>query len=824
MIRIPQIFRTFRFPRLPRLNRLSLVFRKRRGISVLCGICLAIILFIVINAVFIDILSGVSFSRVYLDRNGKLLNIFLTTDDKYRVRANLADFPPSLIEAVLLQEDRYFYGHIGLNLMAVFKAGWETYVKRNRRMGASTITMQLARLRHNLYTRNLPGKIAQIFTAVFFEICYSKQEILEAYLNMVPCGGNIEGYAAAAWYYFDKDVKELSLSEILSLVVIPQNPAKRAPMNRRASAELIDSRRTLYEAWLASHPEDTLVKTEMDMPPFLVNRFPRRLLHLTEYLNTSSFPKTNLSPINRYRTTVDLSLQDICERELEFFLVRNRGWGINNGSILLLDYSNMEVLAAVGSANYFNDKIQGQVNGFTSKRSPGSTLKPFIYALALEQGLIHPEKMLKDTPVGFSEYTPDNFRGEFKGPVSAWYALVDSRNIPAVQLARDIHNPDLYDFLKLSGISGLKGKGHYGLSIVLGSADLTMLELATLYAALANGGVKRDLRFLSIRDASNGVAHGAASGAAQKSAQGERILTQAAAAITVKMLERNPAPDDLRVRTNRSVPVAYKTGTSIGFKDAWSIAVFDRYVLCVWLGNFSGEGNSAFIGRLSAAPLGFSIIDAMLAEIPNDKLFARRPLPPEVKAVKVCAVSGDIPSDDCPQLKETLFIPGVSPINHCRIHRKVYIDTRTGYRTNETEGKYIRSEVREFWPSDILEIFEEAGLPRFSPPPYPPDSFDGNGSASSGFPPSIISPLTNTSYIVRPNLQADSKHNQMVLLASADQDAIELFWFANASFLGRAKPRERLVWTPEPGLWDISVVDNLGRSSGIRVRVEASGE
>jgi penicillin-binding protein 1C len=476
----------------------------------------------------------------------------------------------------------------------------------------------------------------------------------------------------------------------------------------------------------------------------------------------------------------------------------------------------MEVLAAVGSANYFNDDIQGQVNGFASKRSPGSTLKPFIYALALEQGLIHPEKMLKDTPVGFSEYTPDNFRGDFKGPVSAWYALVDSRNIPAVQLARDIHKPDLYDFLKMAGISGLKEKGHYGLSIVLGSADLTMLELASLYAALANGGIKKELRFLSARDNFD-------TGDAEKNpAHGDKILTPAAAAITMRMLERNPAPDDFRVKKSRSVPIAYKTGTSIGFKDAWAIAIYDRYVLCVWLGNFSGEGNSAFIGRLSAAPLGFSIIDAILAEIPNDKLLSRRLLPPEVKAVQVCAVSGDIPSDDCPQLIDTLFIPGVSPINRCRIHRKIYIDTRTGYRTNETEGKYIRSEVREFWPSDIMEIFEAAGLPRFFPPPYPPDST--SGAPSIGFPPSIISPLANTDYIIRPGLQTDNRSNQLVLLASADQDASELFWFANASFLGRAKPRERFVWSPEAGIWDVSVVDNLGRSSGVRVRVEASGE
>jgi len=824
MIREPQFFKMFqkfiswlRLWTQPRAQPQPLTrLRPRTGLYLIpCGICLALVFFLVINAVFLDILNGVSFSCAYFDNNGKLLNIFLTNDEKYRLRANLADFPPALIEAALLQEDRYFYGHIGINPMAMIKAGWETYIKRNRRMGASTITMQLARLRYNLYTRSLPGKIAQIFTSFFFEICYSKQEILEAYLNLAPCGGNIEGFPAAAWYYFDKDVKELSLSEILSLVVIPQNPAKRAPLNGRAPAELTDARGILYRAWIEQRPEDALLETEMDMPPFLVNKFPRRLLHLTEYLNIQPVLKNNFSPVNCYRTTIDLTLQNICERELEFFIVRNKGWGINNGSILLVDYSNMEILAAVGSSDYFDNDIEGQVNGFASKRSPGSTLKPFIYALALEQGLIHPEKMLKDTPVGFSEYTPDNFRGEFKGPVSAWYALVDSRNIPAVQLARDIHNPDLYDFLKLAGVSGLKEKGHYGLSIVLGSADLTMLELASLYCALANGGVKKELRFLSARDnfySNNNT---------RNNPQGERLLTPAAAAITVKMLERNPAPDDLRVRTKRAVPVAYKTGTSIGFKDAWSIAIFDRYVLCVWLGNFSGEGNSAFIGRLSAAPLAFSIIDAILAQIPNENLFPQKRLPPEVNTVQVCAVSGDIPCDDCPQLTETLFIPGVSPINRCKIHRKIYIDTRTGYRTDETDGKFIRSEVREFWPSDILEIFEAAGLPRFSPPPYPPDSA---GSAPSGFPPSIISPLSNTTYIVRPELQADSHYNQMVLLASADQDAGELFWFANAAFLGRAKPRERFVWTPEPGIWNISVVDNLGRSSGIRVRVEASGE
>jgi penicillin-binding protein 1C len=767
---------------------------------------LGLVLFLGWNAVFYDVLKGLSFSPAYLDRNGKLINVFLNAGDKYRIRTNLGDFPPELIEAVLLQEDRYFYGHFGINPGAVARAAWETWVKRSRRMGASTITMQLARLRYGLYTRDLPGKAAQILSALFLEICLSKEEILEAYLNLAPCGGNIEGFSAAAWYYFGKDVKNLGRGELLCLAVIPQNPGKRAPGNGMVPEETLRARRTLYEAWLTRHPEDAILSTEMDLPPLLVESFPRRALHATGYLKARSPTESAGGPSGgSRRTTLDLGLQDICERELESFLIRHRGWGINNGSILLLDHTSMEVLAAVGSADFYDDAIQGQVNGTAAKRSPGSTLKPFVYALALEQGLIHPEKMLKDTPIGFSEYTPDNYKGEFKGPVKAWYALVDSRNIPAVQLARDIRDPDLYDFLKKAGVPGLKEKDHYGLSVVLGSADLSMMELASLYAILPNGGMQRELRFY----AEGGPAE---SGAAKPG--GERLLSPEAAAITLWMLERNPAPDDLRAGPGRRIPVAYKTGTSIGFKDAWSVAIFDRFVLCVWLGNFSGEGNNALIGRLSAAPLQFSIIDALTAELPAPSL--PPPMPPGVSRVEVCAVSGDIPGDDCPQVVETWFIPGVSPINRCRIHRRIHIDTRTGFRTNETEGPFVRSEVREFWPSDLLEIFALAGLPRFSPPPYPPEAETGK-PRQEGFPPFIISPLANTTYV----LQEDSgRFNQLVLLAGADQDGGELYWFANAMFLGRARPNERFTWAPGAGAWDLAVVDSRGRSAGLRLKVE----
>ena len=763
--------------------------KKRAFRVILLCLAAAAVLFFLCRVFYPRPLDGISFSKFYTDRNNRFLNISLSSDDKYRIRSALGDFPPELIEAVLLQEDQYFYGHWGINPGAILRSFWETYVKKNRPMGASTITMQLARLRYGLYTRSIPGKVQQIILALLLEVRLSKDEILEAYLNLAPYGGNIEGAAAASWYFFGKDPRELSRGEILTLAVIPQNPSKRSPLGGEEPEDLLRSRRILYKQWLSRHPEDALLEAEINMPQVLQGRFPRKAPHLAEYL-AARFPDRGK------RTTINSSFQELCERELKSYVVQNKSLGIVNGSILLADYTTMEVLAAVGSADYYNDEINGQVNGFNSKRSPGSTLKPFIYALALEQGLIHPQTLLKDIPMGFSEYEPDNFQSVFKGPVAAWYALVDSRNIPAIQLARAIHNPDLYDCLKTAGVTGLKGKEHYGLSIVLGSADLTMMELASLYGALANGGIKRELRFF----ADNATPRNEA-----------RLLSPAASFITLKMLERNPGPD--AAGSNRPVPVAYKTGTSIGFKDSWSIAVFDRYLLCVWLGNFSGEGNPAFVGRQTATPLGFHIIDALLGQIRPSDLLPPRPVPAEVSEIDVCAVSGGLPDENCPRLVKTFFIPGVSPISRCRIHRRVYIDTRTGYRTDETEGAYIRSEVREFWPTDLQEIFIKAGLPRLNPPPYPPDS--GLNIKPGGFPPSIISPLS-TSYVLR---RGDERFNKLVLLAGADQDTEELFWFANTMFIGRAPPKERLVWTPDPGQWNLTVVDSRGRSSGITVNV-----
>ena len=766
---------------------------------------------------FSDVLTDTIFSGTYLARDGSLLRIFLTPDEKFRVKASLEKFPPEFIEAVLLQEDRYFYKHAGVNPVALIKAGWETYIKKDRRMGASTITMQLARLKYGIHTKTILGKLNQIAHAIYLELCFPKHDILEAYLNLAPCGGNIEGFPVASWYYFNLPIGKLDLSQILMLAVIPQNPDIRAPNLGTIPVELIDARARLFTAWTESHLEDVGRLTEINLGIKVACRFPFEAPHITEYLEelrSGSELKaiTNSDESSIWHTTIDLKSQHLCEETLSRYIEQNSSFGVSNGAVMLIDWTTMEVLASIGSANYFDDSIQGQVNGIVAKRSPGSTLKPFIYALAIEQGLIHPETMLKDTPVSFNEYTPDNFGSDFAGPIHAGLALVDSRNIPSVALARDIKHPDLYGFLSNAGITGLKSREHYGLSIVLGSAEVSMMELVQMYSILANGGTMKNLVMITDQPGE----YPATSDIRQSI--GINCLTPASAFITRKMLEKNIPPLDVRPGTSSGVHVAFKTGTSIGFKDCWCIAIFDRYILCVWIGNFNGQGNNAFLGRTMATPLLFKIVDSLLARIPESARYPEPQSPDSVTMIPVCSVSGGIPNPNCPATEVTWFIPGVSPITSCHIHRRINIDTQTGYRTDEPIGKHVISEVREFWPTDLLELFTNAGLPRLVPPPYSPDEVRYD-NRHEGFPPSIISPLSNVNYILRID---DDKRKSLVLVANSDSDTQQLFWFADHSFLGQGTPGEKLLWNPGTGKHTLTVVDSRGRSSSIALSVSNS--
>ena len=761
-----------------------------------------------------DILSGITFSAAYNDKNGKLIQVFLTDDDKYRVYKNISEYPQNFVELLLLQEDKFFYSHNGINILSIFKAFHETYIKKSRRIGASTITMQVAKLKYKLYTKNIGGKLLQIALALYLDMCYSKQDILDAYVNLAPCGKNLEGFESAAWYYFAKPIEELSLSENILLCVLPQNPTKRSPEKFKTPSDLIRARKVLFNNWVKVHPEDSDKGIYMDMKIHTVCEFPNEVPHFTQMVLSQE--KQLLKDEKKLRqvktTTIDLSLQKQCEALLKTHISRHKSFGVQNGGLLLLDWQTMEVVANVGSVDFYNNDIQGQVNITISKRSPGSTLKPFIYGLALEQGLIHYRTMLKDTPQAFNEYAPDNYGSTFRGPVQAWFALADSRNIPAVSLAQQLRHPDLYDFLQKAHISNLQSKEHYGLSLVLGSAEVTMLELTTLYAMLANNGKMQNPKFYKESFSTKDLL--------KNSSRESQLLTEESAFIVRKMLEANVPPVSSVPLELRNVPIGYKTGTSIGFKDSWSVGIFDKYVLCVWIGNFDGQGNNAFLGRRMAAPLFFEIAYSLLSQMDKKDMLGEEWLPWNVSEIDVCAVSGSIPNEHCPKKEKTYFIPGVSPIEKCKIHRTINIDTRTGYRTDETEGRYIKSVVREFWPSDLQILFEQAGLPRLVPPSYPPEN-STMWNNRTGFPPQILSPVSGIAYVYRTK---DEQRNAILLEAAGDADSRELLWFCGSDFIARTLPNDVYEWNCPLGQHEITVIDSKGRSNSVKIQVILQGD
>jgi penicillin-binding protein 1C len=734
-------------------------------------------------------LHSIGFSQCVYDRNGRLLRVGLTSDDKYRLRTPLSAISSELIAATLLHEDQHFWHHPGVNPIATLRASWHFCLGHSGRGGASTITMQLARMRLGMRTRSPAGKLRQMIFALELERHYSKNEILEAYLNLAPYGGNVEGIGAASLLYFGKAPGKLTLHEAVSLSVIPQSPTRRTPRSI-ASAALVAAKDRIYtKLGRGESGSDFAARAEAKRvfaAPHFVLRLPSEQTACT--------------------TTLDLDLQRTIERRITEYIAARREVGVQNAAAMLIDTRRMEVLAEIGSADFFNSEISGQVDGTRSRRSPGSALKPFIFALAIDQGLIHPLSMLKDAPQSFHGYNPENFDGDFVGPIKAGEALARSRNVPAVALAAQLAHPTFYEFLKRSGVALPRDENYYGLSLPLGGAEVTMEEIVRLYAMLANGGRLRTLhRTLPHADLE----------------QGARLLSPEAAYLALEMIRDISPPGSSPVPGDAGV--YWKTGTSHGFRDAWSVAVFDHYVLAVWVGNFDGQRNPAFVGRTCAAPLLFRVINALRVEgrvrlDPRDP-----PRDANLQHIEFCAVSGQIPTAACAHRITGWFIPGVSPIQPCEVHREILVDVVTGLRVSVDDGtRKLRREVYEFWPSDLLALFAQAGLPRRGPPPFLPGWETGAAIemiGRTGKPPEIVSPAPNGVYALG---AGDDSHRTLSLKAQADADVRKVYWFADKSFLGAASPRETVRWQPGPGVYKLVALDDRGRSSTRLVTLQAA--
>jgi penicillin-binding protein 1C len=762
-------------------------FKKTLRVTVMAGSCVMLIWLMLPKSPLLD---GISFSQVVRDRDGNLLRVTLSSDQKFRIRTRSRDISPELIDATLQFEDKHFAQHPGINPVALLRSVTRI-LPRHARTGGSTITMQLARLRFHLQTRTAMGKAVQILRALELERHYSKAEILEAYFNLAPYGRNIEGAGAASEIYFGKQAARLTQPEAIALSVIPQSPTRRALLVDRENSLLNNAQRKWHDRVLpdadAEFSNRLFRAQARGNTEFLAPHFVQQVLESD---------KTSREIV----TTLDPARQRLIERRVSDYIAATRTRGIENAAVLLVDTRTLDILAQIGSADFWDKGINGQVDGTRSPRSPGSTLKPFVYALAMEQGIIHPLSVLADAPRSFGEYNPENFDRDFLGPLRASDALARSRNVPAVSLAAQLSHPNLYEFLRRADVRLPEPESHYGLALPLGGAEVTMQDLVRLYAALVNNGQLRSLR----RTAHDPI-----------SRRGLRILSPEASFLTLQMLGNVPRPEMNCADATNSAPVFWKTGTSHGFRDAWSIGIFDHYVLAVWIGNFDGRPNAAFVGRTAAAPLFFQIIDSLRANWPEPEKTLQPP--PNLKRVKFCSISGDLPGAHCTDLVEGWFIPGISPIKTCEVHREVLVDAATGLRLSKDDGAHeIRREAYEFWPNDLLALFERAGVPRRLPPPLAQ-----SGAAESTTRDEqrlhIVSPATSAKCEI---LLTDSiSNNGVPLRAKTAADVHTLYWFSDRSFLGRCRPAQTLSWKCAPGNYELTALDDHGRSASCKVSV-----
>lgn len=736
-----------------------------------------------------SLLDDVPFGKMVLDRSGGILRLGLSADDKYRLRISLDEVAPEAAAALILYEDRYFYSHPGINIFSICRA-LGAMVLGGRRVGASTITMQVARLRHKLRTSTISGKLEQIWRALLLELHYSKEEILEAYFNLAPYGGNIEGIEAAARIYFNKPALSLTDMECHALAVAPQNPTARNPVNGKD----FKTARQRLELMLAKERGQGSAMIEARLEA----RSAGQLVFPAPHLSLELLGKMREGKVVSH-ASIDRHIQLKMEKALHAYTQRNEKYGLRNGAIILVNTTTMEVEALAGSASFGNESISGQIDGTRARRSPGSTLKPFIYALALDEGIIHPASMLPDSPRSFGGYDPENFDRAFRGPLAAAESLRASRNLPAIYLAEKLRYPGLYGFLRSAQIRFEHDAGYYGLALALGGAEISMRDLAALYSMLANHGLWLPLKFEKDEIWS----------------APRRMLSPEAAFITLDMLSMK----DAVVRSRgRELALRYKTGTSNGLRDAWTAGLVGQYVLVVWIGNFDNEANPHFVGAQAALPLFLELANLLASHKALKDLHKQPAANLNISKAPVCVSTGDFNISHCRETVETWFIPGVSPTRDTGILRPILLDRATGLRACKPEAGKTEEVWWEFWASDMRELFEHAGIYKPVPPEWLPECGNGENSMVYAQGPRIILPKKNVSYQRR----VSGKPLRVPLMAAADADVGQVHWFAGSSYLGSSIPGEVFFWEPAAaGKVEITAVDDLNRSSRRKCRIMA---
>jgi len=559
-------------------------------------------------------------SHVVLDRGGKLLRAYATPEGRWRLPARVEDVDPRFVKLLFAYEDKRFYAHHGVDLFALSRAAFQLVTSGHIVSGGSTLTMQVARLLEPRAHRSFGAKLRQVVRAIELEHALAKDEILALYLTLAPYGGNLEGARAASLAYFGKEPRHLSLAEAALLVALPQSPELRRP-DRNPQAALAARNRVLDRAAAAGLvPRDEVVRAKVQPVPKERKDFPLLAPHAADQV-VAAEPMTRI-----HRLTIDADLQARLQE-----LARDRAQALGpdaSVAILAVDNASGEVRAHIGSASYFDARRAGQVDMTLALRSPGSTLKPFIYGLGFEDGLIHPETLIDDKPVRYGSYAPENFDLTFQGTVSVRRALQFSLNVPAIALLDKVGADRLSARLRQAGATLVLPKGEApGLAMGLGGVGITLADLTMLYAGLAQQGAVLPLK----------------ERVGQADASPRRLLDAVAAWYVGNILIGAPPPENAPPGR-----IAFKTGTSYGYRDAWAVGYDGRMTIGVWVGRPDGAPLPGIVGRLTAAPILFDAFARSfhtavpLARAPKGAVFATNArLPPPLRHFSADAKPGE---------------------------------------------------------------------------------------------------------------------------------------------------------------------------------------
>nr|WP_238354468.1 penicillin-binding protein 1C [Fulvivirga marina] len=740
------------------------------------------------------------YSTTLESRDGQLLGAAIASDGQWRF-AEVDSVPVKFEEALIHFEDEDFYYHPGFNPFSLLRATWQNLRSGKVVSGGSTITMQLVRLSRRDKPRTLWQKLIEIVLATRIEFTYSKEEILNMYASHAPFGGNVVGLNTATWRYFNRGAEDISWGEAALLAVLPNSPALIHPGRNRD--DLRAKRDRLLDKLLSEGVIDSLTNQLAKSESIPDKPLPLPLLapHLLTRAIKDGHEQRNIT------STIDLSLQRRVSRIVDNHHSTLRGNEVHNAAAIVANVRSGEVLAYVGNVRQAGREHNNYVDVITAPRSTGSILKPFLYAAMLDEGQILPSSLIPDVPVFISGFAPKNFSRTYDGAVPADRALSRSLNVPAVQMLRQYRYEKFHSLLKELGMTTLvQSPDHYGLSLILGGAEGTLWDISGMYAGLANTlnhYNSHSDRYRYSESSYKPLHYTVQVSGSQEERSDTGILSAAAIYHTMEALLEvyRPTEESSWEMFDSSQKIAWKTGTSFGYRDAWAVGVTSEYVVGIWVGNADGEGRPGLTGLQAAAPLMFDVFDIL----PKSSWFDQ-PLS-EMLSMNICRESGFRATEFCTQIDTMQIIKSGDRVRGCPYHKPVHLDVN-GYRVHaDCEPVSNMEHTSWFVLPPVQEYYYRSKNPAYRKlPPYRKDCLSDQVSIAAM---EVIYPKKNSIIYIPKEL--DGSLGSAVFEVAHRRPETTIYWHLNNQFVGATTRIHQLSVSPPAGNYELTLVDDKGK-------------